>query len=148
MTCSSFTSICSITCAMQKVVKQEACSSGFAAIYITSERRLKNIVRATSESAPKKTRLKGEGARRLGEEGRSCLGSCLHGTPYTHTQSTCAVTGLVNISSYISTCFSLGPMELWFWGIPQQTRGVTSLAGSGGGCSPMLCCLFPAPEPQ
>lgn len=41
---------------------------------------------------PKKPRLKGEGAPGLGEEGRSCLGFCLHGI-LTHTHTTCAVTG-------------------------------------------------------
>lgn len=49
--CSSFSSIGSATCAVLRVVKQEACSKGFATIYIMSRRRLENIVRAMSESA-------------------------------------------------------------------------------------------------
>lgn len=102
---SSFPSICSITCTLPKVVKQEACSSGFAAIYITSERLLE-ILSGPHLSQPKKPRLKGEGAPGLGEEGRSCLGSCLHGIPYTQALHVLRL-GLVNISSYISTCFSL-----------------------------------------
>lgn len=50
-TCSSFSSICSTACVVLRVVKQEACSKGFATIYIMSGSRLENIVRAMSESA-------------------------------------------------------------------------------------------------
>lgn len=107
--------MCSAVCMML----QEVCSSMFAAICNIQEKNL---------SQPHLNQLKtlwltGEGAPGPWEEDKSCLGSCLHGIPYTHTLHLLWI-GLVNISTAISICLSLAP---WVCGFE-----VASLAGSMG----------------
>lgn len=105
---------------------QEVCSSMFAAICNIQKKNL---------SQPHLNQLKtlwltGEGAPGLWEEDKSCLGSCLHGIPYTHMLHLLWIR-LVNISSAISIRLSL---VAWVCGsgVHLSTFGVASLAGSVG----------------
>jgi len=109
---------------MLKVVKQEACSSGFAAIYITSERRLENIVKAMSESAYQTLAERG-GSAWAGGGGQELFGLLSPWDPL-HTRTTCGVTGA---GEYFQLHFHLPllcthghtglghPTGGWGWGI-------------------------------